>query len=267
MDPAWVYRQYDSQLFLNTVVGPGRDAALLRLAGPGLPASSKGIALSTDSNPRWCALDPRLGTAYSVAEGVANLACVGATAKAVVNCLNFGNPEHPAVMWQLIESIEGMAQACESLGLPVIGGNVSLYNESGGRDIDPTPVIGVLGVIDHLVSPPPGWNWRDGRRCSCSSVTATRLATRLSRWGARAGRPRRGRRGGRLFDARSRCARPSVSFVAGEVARICAGEASDVSAVHDVGGGGLAVALAEMAAATRRGVNGHSSRGPRRTLL
>ncbi len=254
VDPAWVYRQYDSQLFLNTVVGPGRDAALLRLAGPGLPASSKGIALSTDSNPRWCALDPRLGTAYSVAEGVANLACVGATAKAVVNCLNFGNPEHPEVMWQLIESIEGMAQACESLGLPVIGGNVSLYNESGGRDIDPTPVIGLLGVIERLVSPPPGWNWRDG---DALVLVGNRHASSDepfplggSRWATR-----RGRRGGRLFELDLDALALSVSFVAGEVARICAGESSDVSAVHDVGGGGLAVALAEMTAATRRGVN------------
>jgi phosphoribosylformylglycinamidine synthase len=162
MDPGWVYRQYDSQLFLNTVVGPGRDAALLRLAGPGLPFSERGIALSTDSNPRWCALDPRLGTALTVAESVANLACVGATAKAVVNCLNFGNPEHPEVMWQLSECVDGMAQACNDLGLPVIGGNVSLYNESGGSDIDPTPVVGLLGVLDSLLAPPPGWAWRDG---------------------------------------------------------------------------------------------------------
>ena len=257
VDPAWVYRQYDSQLFLNTVVGPGRDAALLRLAGPGLPASSKGIALSTDSNPRWCALDPRLGTAYSVAEGVANLACVGATAKAVVNCLNFGNPEHPEVMWQLIESIEGMAQACEGLGLPVIGGNVSLYNESGGRDIDPTPVIGLLGVIERLVSPPPGWNWRDGDALVLvgdrHAAGGEAFPLGGSRWATR-----RGRRGGRLFELNLDALAASVSFVAGEVARICAGEASDVSAVHDVGSGGLAVALAEMTAATRRGVNvGH----------
>ena len=162
VDPAWVYRQYDSQLFLNTVVGPGRDAALLRLAGPGLPISERGIALSTDSNPRWCALDPRTGTALTVAESVANLACVGATAKAVVNCLNFGNPEHPEVMWQLSEAIDGMAEACEGLGLPVIGGNVSLYNESGGNDIDPTPVVGLLGVVDSSIAPPPGWAWREG---------------------------------------------------------------------------------------------------------
>ena len=253
MDPAWVYRQYDSQLFLNTVVGPGRDAALLRLAGPGLPPSERGIALSTDSNPRWCALDPRNGTAWTVAESVANLACVGATAKALVNCLNFGNPEHPEVMWQLSESIDGMAQACNDLALPVIGGNVSLYNESGGSDIDPTPVVGLLGVIDSLLAPPPGWAWRSGD-------AAVLVGTR--RWVGPQGFPLggtkwatlRGRRGGRVpeFDASSFLA--SVNFVVSEVAAICAGTASDVTAVHDVGGGGLATALAEIAAATGLGL-------------
>ena len=160
--PRWVYRQYDHQLFLNTVVGPGGDAALLRLAGPGLPASERGVAVTTDSNPRYCALDPRAGTALVLAEGVANLACVGATPVAVVNCLNFGNPEHAEVMWQLSECIDGMAASCRALSLPVIGGNVSLYNESGGADIDPTPVLGVLGLVDLVAAPPPGLAWRDG---------------------------------------------------------------------------------------------------------
>ena len=254
IDPAWVYRQYDSQLFLNTVVGPGRDAALLRLAGPGLPPSERGIALSTDSNPRWCALDPRIGTAMTVAESVANLACVGASAKAVVNCLNFGNPEHPEVMWQLVESIEGMAEACEALSLPVIGGNVSLYNESGGSDIDPTPVVGLLGVVESLVAPPPGWNWHDGDDLvlvgerHASSDVAYPLAG--SRWATA-----RGRRAGRLasFDAAS--LRATIDFVTSEVAEICAGRASDVTAVHDVSGGGIAQALAEMACATGIGAS------------
>jgi phosphoribosylformylglycinamidine synthase len=252
VDPAWVYRQYDSQLFLNTVVGPGRDAALLRLAGPGLPYSERGIALSTDSNPRWCALDPRAGTALTVAESVANLACVGATAKAVVNCLNFGNPEHPEVMWQLSESIDGMTAACLGLGLPVIGGNVSLYNESGGHDIDPTPVVGLLGVIDSLVAPPPGWGWREGDDIVLVGTRHANSHYRFplggSRWATR-----RGRRGGHLahFDTETLAA--AIEFVAGEVAAICAGAPSDVTAVHDIGGGGLAVALAEMVAVTALG--------------
>jgi phosphoribosylformylglycinamidine synthase II len=253
MDPSWVYRQYDSQLFLNTVVGPGRDAALLRLAGPGLPFSQRGIALSTDSNPRWCALDPRNGTAWTVAESVANLACVGATAKAVVNCLNFGNPEHPEVMWQLSESIDGLAQACKELGLPVIGGNVSLYNESGGNDIDPTPVVGLLGVLDSLVAPPPGWSWRAG---DAAVLVGTRrgVGTRPLPLGGSKWATLRGRRGGHVppFDASNFL--PCVNFVVGEIATICAGGASDVTGVHDVGGGGLAAALAEMVAATGLGL-------------
>ncbi len=254
LDPVWVYRQYDSQLFLNTVVGPGRDAALLRLAGPGLPESKRGIAISTDSNPRWCALDPKDGAALTVAESVANLACVGATAKAVVNCLNFGNPEHPEVMWQLSETVDGMVMGCNALGLPVIGGNVSLYNESGGRDIDPTPVIGLLGVIDSLVAPPPGWDWNDGDAVVLvghrEAAGATPFPLAGSRWATR-----RGRRGGHLagFDATRLVS--TFNFVTTEVALICGGASSDVSAVHDVSGGGLAAALAEMAAVTQRGVN------------
>ena len=249
VDPSWVHRQYDSQLFLNTVVGPGRDAALLRLAGPGLPSSTRGIALSTDSNPRWCALDPRIGTALTVIESVANLACVGAKAKAVVNCLNFGNPEHPEVMWQLSESIDGMADACVNLELPVIGGNVSLYNESGGSDIDPTPVIGLLGVVDELVAPPPGWNWGPGNTIV---LVGARYADGErpfplagSRWATK-----RGRRGGVIEGIDLEALSLTLDFVVNEIASICAGDASDVTAVHDVSGGGLAGSLAEMVAAT-----------------
>ncbi len=253
MGAAWVYDQYDSQLFLNTVVGPGRDASLLRLAGPGLPPSERGMAITTDSNPRWCALDPRAGTALTLAEGVANLACVGASAIAVVNCLNFGNPEHPEVMWQLSESIDGLGDACRALGLPVIGGNVSLYNESAGRDIDPTPVLGVLGLVETLRSAPPGWCWRAGESVvllgAREAVGAHPFPLGGSRWATR-----RGRRGGTVpgFDATT-FAR-TAKFVTSEVARVCAGDDSDLSAVHDVGGGGLAVALAEMASESGVGV-------------
>ena len=252
--PRWVFRQYDHQLFLNTVVGPGGDAALLRLAGPGLPPSSRGVAVTTDSNPRACALDPRAGTALTLAEGVANLACVGATPVAVVNCLNFGNPEHPEVMWQLSESIDGMAQACRAFSLPVIGGNVSLYNESGGADIDPTPVLGLLGLVEALHAPPPGLAWAEGdtlvllgRRAAADGsfpLDATRWATE-----------RRQHRGGTLpgLDFAGHAA--VCAFVAGLVGAIVAGghDSPLVHAVHDVSSGGLAVALAEMAAAAGTG--------------
>ncbi|MHB1536233.1 MAG: phosphoribosylformylglycinamidine synthase subunit PurL, partial [Acidimicrobiales bacterium] len=198
VDPAWVYRQYDHQLFLNTVVGPGGDAALLRLAAPGVAPPGpgepeRGIALSSDGNARWCSLDPRRGTALVVAESALNVACVGARPVAVVNCLNFGNPEHPEVMWQLSEAIDGMAEACRALRLPVIGGNVSLYNESRGRDIDPTPVIGTLGLVDRLDRPPPGVALVAGSRVLLlGDALAVSLAGSL--WAAE----RHGHRGGEL---------------------------------------------------------------------
>jgi len=242
LDPIPVYRQYDHQLFLNTVIGPGADAALLRLAGPGLPASSRGMALSTDSNPRWGSLDPRAATAATVAEGVANLACAGATPVAVVNCLNFGNPEHPEVMWQLSESIDGMGDACRALGLPVIGGNVSLYNESGGSDIDPTAVIGTLGLVDHLVARPPSLGWSAGEAILLvgadddGALAGSRLAVDVLK-----------DRDGTLFSLDLAEFSAAATLVAGMVAEHAAGRPGLLGAVHDVGSGGLAVALAEMA--------------------
>jgi len=242
IDPSWVYRQYDSQLFLNTVVGPGRDGALLRLAGPGLPASNRGLALTTDSNPRWCALDPRAGTAWTLAEAVANVACVGATPVAVVNCLNFGNPEHPEVMWQLSETVDGLAEGCNALNLPVIGGNVSLYNESGGNDIDPTPVLGVLALVESLTTPPPGWTWSEGETVIVVGNAPIEPSLAGSRWATT-----KGRRGGRLpaFDAA--LLGETAAFIAKEVSWILAGNPSDLTAVHDIASGGLVGALAEIA--------------------
>jgi phosphoribosylformylglycinamidine synthase len=252
---AWVYRQYDHQLFLNTVVGPGGDAALLRLAGPGLPISERGVAITTDSNPRWCALEPRLGTALTLAEGVANLACVGATAVAVVNCLNFGNPEHPKVMGQLSECIDGLAESCRAFELPVIGGNVSLYNESGGADIDPTPVLGVLGLVDVLRAPPPGLGWHDGETIVLLGAR-TDAAGRQSLGGTRWATECRGVRTGSLPALDVKAHRAVTGFVTSVVSGLVSGapdEAPLLSAVHDVSGGGLAVALAEMAVAAGTG--------------
>jgi phosphoribosylformylglycinamidine synthase len=263
-DPSWVYRQYDHQLFLNTVDGPGGDAAVLRLAGPGLPASERGLSLTTDSNPTWCSIDPRAGTAATVAEGALNVACTGAVPKAVVNCLNFGNPEHPEVMWQLSEAIDGMAEACLGLGLPVIGGNVSLYNESYGADINPTPVIGVLGLIDHLAARPPGVTLVEGADLilldvgppGAAGVDGRRAAPSLagSRWAVE----RRGHLNGTLPPLDLAGHRRLVEFVAAIVEEgVAAGSSRQaapgedtaplVSGIHDVSGGGLGVALAELA--------------------
>jgi phosphoribosylformylglycinamidine synthase len=251
--PGWVYRQYDHQLFLNTVAGPGADAALLRLSGPGLPPSERGVALTTDSNPRACALDPRGGPALVLAEGVANLACVGATPAAVVNCLNFGNPEHPEVMWQLSECIDGMAESCRALGLPIIGGNVSFYNESGGSDIDPTPVLGVLGLVDAVHAPPPGLAWSPGDTVVLLGPRAADGSFPLE--GTRWATERRDHRTGRIPSVDFAAHSAVCAFVADLVAaQVAGGDAAPLlHAVHDVSGGGLAVALAEMAAAAGSG--------------
>ncbi len=236
VDPSWVYRQYDHQLFLNTVEGPGGDAAVLRLAAPGLPPTERAVALSTDSNPNWCALDPRAGTASTVAEAALNVACAGARPVALVNCLNFGNPEHPEVMWQLSESIDGMAEACRALQIPVVGGNVSFYNESGGADIDPTPVVGMVGLIDQLRRRPPGVRFVDGATIVVLGRSTPDLGG--SRWAVE----RRGHRGGVL---------PALDYaVHGALLRLVTALVADgelVGGIHDVSGGGLGVALAECA--------------------
>ena len=141
----WVYRQYDHQVQTNTVVPPGGDAAVLRVKG-----TRKGIALATDGNGRYCYLDPFVGGMIAVAEACRNVACVGAEPIALTDCLNFGNPERPEVYYQLEECIKGMAAASEFLGTPVISGNVSLYNESFGESIYPTPVVGALGLLEDV---------------------------------------------------------------------------------------------------------------------
>jgi phosphoribosylformylglycinamidine synthase len=236
MDTSWVSEQYDHQLFLNTVVQPGGDAAVLRMKGPGVTAGSRrGLALATDGCGRWCALDPRLGTALVVAESALNVACAGARPAALVNCLNFGNPEHPEVMWQLSEAVDGMAEACGGLGVPVIGGNVSFYNESHGRDIDPTPVVGMLGLIDRLDRPPPGPGLVAGGAIWLLGPRATGLGG--SQWALVA----HGHRGGRLPALDLDLHRRLVDVVAAIAADGLA------EGIHDVGDGGLGVALAEMA--------------------
>ena len=139
----WVWRQYDSLVQHNTLTGPGGDAAVIRLEG-----STRAIAVSTDGNGRFGQLDPRMGAMLAVAESARNVACTGARPIAATNCLNFGNPERPDVMWQFAEAVAGMGEACRVLGTPVTGGNVSFYNETDGESIHPTPIVGMLGVLD-----------------------------------------------------------------------------------------------------------------------
>jgi phosphoribosylformylglycinamidine synthase len=139
----WVWEQYDSIVQGGTVLGPGGDAALVRVEG-----TMKALALSTDGKGRFGSLDPYLGAAHAVAESARNVACTGAVPLAITNCLNFGDPERPEVMWQFAESVRGIADACRALSTPVTGGNVSFYNESGDSAIWPTPIVGMLGLIE-----------------------------------------------------------------------------------------------------------------------
>jgi phosphoribosylformylglycinamidine synthase subunit PurL len=140
----WVYQQYDHMVRTSTIALPDQGAAVVRIKG-----TDRALAMSLDGNGRHCYLDPRVGAMLAVAESARNVACAGARPLGATNCLNFGNPERPGIMWQLAEAIEGISAACLALGVPITGGNVSLYNETEGRAILPTPVIGVVGLLEH----------------------------------------------------------------------------------------------------------------------
>jgi phosphoribosylformylglycinamidine synthase II len=159
----WIFEQYDSMVQTNTVEGPGADAGLMRIKSPqhaqnpervpGTPGAAsiqRALAMALDGNGRWCWLDPKLGAMHAVAEAARNVACTGATPVAATNCLNFGNPEKPHIMWQFAQVIDGLTEACNALGTPITGGNVSLYNETLGEGIYPTPVVGVVGILENV---------------------------------------------------------------------------------------------------------------------
>ena len=145
----WVSRQYDHMVGTNTIVRPGSDAAVVRIKG-----TNKALALTTDGNSRYCLLNPYMGGALAVAEASRNLVCSGAEPVGVTDCLNFGNPERPDIMWQFIAAVEGISDACRTFNIPVVSGNVSFYNETNGLSIYPTPVLGMVGLIEpaHLVT-------------------------------------------------------------------------------------------------------------------
>jgi phosphoribosylformylglycinamidine synthase len=224
-----VFSTYDHMVGTDTVVAPGGDAAVLRIKG-----SRRGIALATDGNGRLCFLDPHAGGAIAVAEAARNISCTGALPIAVTDCLNFGSPEDPTVAWQMEEVIDGMADACRALGTPVVSGNVSLYNDSRGRPIWPTPVVGMLGLLEDVT-----------RRCDIGFRDAGDLVVLLGETeddlgassylsalhGRVAGRPR--------IDLGREVAVQALvrSLVQDGVAR----------SAHDCSDGGLAVAIAESA--------------------
>ncbi len=166
-DKRYIFEQYDSMVQTNTVQGPGGEAGVMRIKGtgadgPGSQKKERGLAMALAGNGRWCYLDPKLGAMHAVAEAARKVACTGATPVAATNCLNFGNPQKPEIMAQLSQAIDGIAEACTALGTPVTGGNVSLYNETLGEGIYPTPVIGIVGILDDVTKAVPSGFQREG---------------------------------------------------------------------------------------------------------
>ena len=223
-----VWQQYDHMLFCNTVAEPGSDAAVLRVQG-----TRKGLALAADGNGRYTYLGPYEGGKLAVAEAARNVVCAGARPLAITNCLNFGNPERPEIMWQFAEAVRGMAEACRALGTPVTGGNVSFYNETLGTAIFPTPIVGMVGLLDDISHATTQWFKAEGDVVFLLGETRDELGG--SEYlkvvhGLTVGRP------------------PSLDL-GGEqsLQQTCleAIRAGIVSSAHDCADGGLAVALAE----------------------
>jgi phosphoribosylformylglycinamidine synthase len=158
----WVHEQYDSMVQTNTVLGPGFEAGVMRIKGTGTPGHERGLAMALDGNGLWAYLDPKLGAMHAVAEAARKVASTGATPVAATNCLNFGNPEKPEIMAQLSTAIDGISEACIALGTPITGGNVSLYNETRGEGIHPTPVLGIVGILDDVTKAVPSHFQADG---------------------------------------------------------------------------------------------------------
>ena len=156
---SWVYRQYDHMVGINTIVRPGSDAAVVRIKG-----TNKALAMTTDGNSRYCLLNPYMGGTLAVAEAARNLVCSGAQPIGLTDCLNFGNPERPDIMWQFVLAVEGIADMCRELDVPIVSGNVSLYNETNGLSIYPTPILGMVGLIEPLDQVTTQWFKNPGDR-------------------------------------------------------------------------------------------------------
>ncbi len=230
----WAYRQYDSTVRTNTVVGPGGDAAVLRVRG-----TNKAIAVKTDCNGRYVYLDPGVGGRIAVAEAARNVACSGARPMAITNCLNFGNPTRPEVFYQFREAVAGMGEACRALGTPVTGGNVSLYNESPAGAVYPTPVIGMIGLIDDISRITRSTFQHDG--------DAILLLGEMG--GELGGSEYLATIHGKAVGPPPRCDAAREKMVID--ALLAAIEAGVVSSAHDCSDGGLAIALAECCIANR----------------
>jgi phosphoribosylformylglycinamidine synthase len=228
----WVWEQYDHMVMADTVRRPGGDAAVVRIHG-----SNRGLAASVDCTPRYCRADPERGGAQAVAESWRNLSAVGARPLAITDCLNFGNPERPAIMGQFVGCIEGMHAACQALDYPVVSGNVSLYNETNGEAILPTPAIGGVGLIEDL-----------GRSADLAFAAEGEAIVLIGETRGHLGcsaylRQTEGREDGAPPPVDLAAERLNGDFVRGRI------EAGALTACHDLSDGGIAVALAEMALA------------------
>jgi phosphoribosylformylglycinamidine synthase len=225
-----IFRQYDHYVRSNTVVGPGADAAVIRVKG-----TAKGLALTVDGNSRYCYLDPYVGGVIAVAEAARNLACVGAQPIGLTDCLNFGSPENPAVMWQFAQVINGMHDACIGLQIPVVSGNVSFYNETDGLPIYPTPTIGMVGLLDKVESAITPW-----------FKSAGDLVVLLGRTREELG----GSEYVKFVHGLTRGTPPWIDLRMERAVQDCCREAIArglLRSAHDISDGGLAVALAECA--------------------
>jgi phosphoribosylformylglycinamidine synthase subunit PurL len=224
----WVYEQYDRYVGRGTVAGPGADAAVVRI-----PGSRRALALATDGNGLYARLDPAAGAALAVAEAARNVACTGARPVAVTNCLNFASPERPEVMGDFAAAVAGLGAACRALGTPVTGGNVSFYNESDGRPVHPTPVVGVLGLLDDAAAAVPSGFPRAGLDVYLLGETRPDLGG--SAWQRLAGDRLEGRPPALALDAEAALQRLLVELAARRL----------LACAHDCSDGGLAVALVE----------------------
>jgi phosphoribosylformylglycinamidine synthase len=224
----WVFRQYDSLVGSNTVVGPGSDAAVLRIKG-----TPRAVALSVDCNSRYCELDPYVGAMTAVVESARNVVCSGAEPLGVTDCLNFGNPEKPEVMWQFREAVRGLRDACNALGVPVVSGNVSFYNETDGRSIPPTPTVAMVGLLAEVGHHTTQWFKSEGDVVVLLGRTREELGG--SEYLA-------------SFHDMVRGTPPWIDLsVEMQVQRVCLQAIREgiVRSAHDCAEGGLAVALAE----------------------
>jgi phosphoribosylformylglycinamidine synthase subunit PurL len=233
----WIWEQYDHMVMTDTVQRPGGDAAVVRVHG-----TSKGLAVSCDVTPRYCAADPFEGAKQAVAECWRNLSAVGADPLAITDCMNFGNPERPEIMGEFASAVDGMAEACNALAFPVVSGNVSLYNETNGVAIPPTPAIGGIGIIPDIATMATMALKRNGDVLMLLGAEAGHLGQSLYM---------------QLMQGRSEGAPPPVHLDAeqhtGDLVRGLI-RSGCLSAVHDISDGGLLVTIAEMALAGGRGV-------------